>query len=198
VTEAARGARAEGFSHGRLCLDFAAHVGARSGDPAGAKKGLRLWLFEAGLTERPSSLGPYQLQQAVALGKAMQACAGARVEGSGLPRAELRPINTWAALPVSPRLDATGGVHWQVPRPVEGALGRIARDAVELLSGDLASRIRRCPGSGCGRLFLDRSSAGNARWCSMATCGNRIKVATYRQRRRAASTSHLQRGALDG
>jgi predicted RNA-binding Zn ribbon-like protein len=43
-------------------------------------------------------------------------------------------------------------------------------------------RVRVCPGHGCGWLFLDRS--GRRRWCTMSTCGNRVKVRRFAERRR--------------
>jgi predicted RNA-binding Zn ribbon-like protein len=42
--------------------------------------------------------------------------------------------------------------------------------------------IRACEGSACTILFLDRTKAHARRWCSMAICGNRAKVAAYRAR----------------
>jgi predicted RNA-binding Zn ribbon-like protein len=37
----------------------------------------------------------------------------------------------------------------------------------------------------CRMLFLDRSRGRRRRWCSMAECGNRAKVAAHRERARA-------------
>lgn len=60
----------------------------------------------------------------------------------------------------------------------------IATDAVALLGDpDLLRRVKRCPGRGCGWLFLDRS--GRRRWCSMQTCGSRSKMRRLYRRRRA-------------
>jgi predicted RNA-binding Zn ribbon-like protein len=67
------------------------------------------------------------------------------------------------------------------PRRVRFA---VATDAVALLgdAGRLA-RLRRCPGRGCGWLFLDAS--GRRRWCSMSTCGSREKMRRMYARQRA-------------
>ncbi|MGP4017932.1 CGNR zinc finger domain-containing protein [Saccharopolyspora sp. 5N708] len=35
--------------------------------------------------------------------------------------------------------------------------------------------MKNCEGPGCAGLFLDTSRAGNRRWCSMNTCGNKVK-----------------------
>lgn len=58
----------------------------------------------------------------------------------------------------------------------------VAADAIALLQdpGRL-KRVSRCPGRGCGWLFLNTS--GRRRWCSMATCGSRDKMRRLHQRR---------------
>jgi predicted RNA-binding Zn ribbon-like protein len=45
-------------------------------------------------------------------------------------------------------------------------------------------RIRRCAGPACVLLFLDVSKSGRRRWCDMAVCGNRAKVAAHHARTR--------------
>jgi predicted RNA-binding Zn ribbon-like protein len=54
--------------------------------------------------------------------------------------------------------------------------------ASELLVSPALSRVRACPGPGCGWLFLDRS--GRRRWCTMDTCGNRAKARRFAARHR--------------
>lgn len=58
----------------------------------------------------------------------------------------------------------------------------VATDAIALLQ-DLSrlNRVSRCPGRGCGWLFLNTS--GRRRWCSMSTCGSRDKMRRLHQRR---------------
>ncbi len=61
----------------------------------------------------------------------------------------------------------------------------IAYSAIELYtSSEEWKKIKECPG--CGWLFLDRSKAGNRRWCSMDECGSRAKM--HRQYTRKRST----------
>ncbi|HZD88326.1 MAG TPA: ABATE domain-containing protein [Gaiellaceae bacterium] len=59
----------------------------------------------------------------------------------------------------------------------------VATDAIALLRdpGRLG-RVGRCPGRGCGWLFLNLS--GRRRWCSMSTCGSREKMRRLHQRRK--------------
>ena len=43
-------------------------------------------------------------------------------------------------------------------------------------------RLKPCANDECRLFLLDRSKAGNARWCSMTTCGNRMKARRHYQR----------------
>jgi hypothetical protein len=43
----------------------------------------------------------------------------------------------------------------------------------------------------CGGLFLDTSRGGRRRWCSMATCGNKVKKATLKSHRAARDGAAL-------
>ncbi|HYN73862.1 MAG TPA: CGNR zinc finger domain-containing protein [Nakamurella sp.] len=62
-------------------------------------------------------------------------------------------------------------------------LSAVARDALEVLTGTTAGRLRECEADDCGLLFLDTSRPGSRRWCSMERCGNRHKVRELRSRR---------------
>ena len=53
----------------------------------------------------------------------------------------------------------------------------------DLLSETESSRLRKC--ESCVVHFFDTSKKGSRRWCSMNLCGNKLKVAAYRQRKRA-------------
>jgi predicted RNA-binding Zn ribbon-like protein len=61
----------------------------------------------------------------------------------------------------------------------------IAVAVAELLSDLPLARLRKC--EACVVHFLDKSKKGSRRWCSMNICGNKIKVAAYQQRNRAAA-----------
>ncbi|MGF6094088.1 CGNR zinc finger domain-containing protein [Pseudomonas sp. 18175] len=53
--------------------------------------------------------------------------------------------------------------------------------AVLLVEGDF-NLIRTCEHPECVLWFYDRTKAHKRRWCSMALCGNRHKVAEFRKR----------------
>jgi predicted RNA-binding Zn ribbon-like protein len=68
-------------------------------------------------------------------------------------------------------------VRWTVsPEKAGSALitDRLAIAASELLSQPILSNVREC--GACSWLFLDLSRSRSRRWCSMATCGNRVKA----------------------
>ncbi|GAA4401962.1 CGNR zinc finger domain-containing protein [Tsukamurella soli] len=66
----------------------------------------------------------------------------------------------------------------------DAVLYRIAADALALTTGPHAHRVRQCTAHTCGTFFVDTSRAGNRKWCSAATCGNRARVAAHRTRAR--------------
>ncbi len=50
-----------------------------------------------------------------------------------------------------------------------------------LVHGDI-DLVRKCESDACSLWFYDRTRSHRRRWCSMALCGNRHKVAAFRQR----------------
>ncbi|WP_221360604.1 CGNR zinc finger domain-containing protein [Streptomyces beigongshangae] len=48
----------------------------------------------------------------------------------------------------------------------------------------LPGRLRPCGNPECRLFLLDRSRANTARWCSMKTCGNRLKARRHQARTR--------------
>jgi predicted RNA-binding Zn ribbon-like protein len=76
--------------------------------------------------------------------------------------------------------------QWSLPRELglRLPLDAVALAACELLLDRGVRDVRRCPGRGCGWLFLDPT--GRRRWCSMAACGNREKVRRHAERHRVA------------
>lgn len=69
-------------------------------------------------------------------------------------------------------------------------LAAVARSAAELVVEGARARIRLCANPRCGLFFYDASRTHRRRWCSMAICGNRSKVAAFA--RKHASSRHLQ------
>ncbi|HZV60413.1 MAG TPA: CGNR zinc finger domain-containing protein, partial [Candidatus Eremiobacteraceae bacterium] len=69
-----------------------------------------------------------------------------------------------------------GGLDW--------LLAAIARSAAEIVVEGEGAPLRRCANLDCGLFFYDASRTRRRRWCSMALCGNRHKVAAFARRRK--------------
>lgn len=81
--------------------------------------------------------------------------------------------------------DKKGGLRlerqWN-PETLKEVLGPLTESAAELLvSGDF-EMIKRCEDAECVLWFYDHTRGHRRRWCSMARCGTRNKVAAFRQR----------------
>lgn len=66
-------------------------------------------------------------------------------------------------------------------------LSRLAYAAAELLAEGDFNLVRKCESAECSLMFYDRTKSHKRRWCSMALCGNRHKVAEFRKRRQGVS-----------
>ena len=67
---------------------------------------------------------------------------------------------------------------------LEWLLAAIARSAAELIVEGQSAPVKRCANAGCRLFFYDDSRTRRRRWCSMAVCGNRHKVAAFLKRKR--------------
>jgi predicted RNA-binding Zn ribbon-like protein len=61
-------------------------------------------------------------------------------------------------------------------------LAAVARSAAEIIVEGAEARVRICANPVCGLFFSDHSRTHRRRWCSMAVCGNRNKVASFARR----------------
>lgn len=66
------------------------------------------------------------------------------------------------------------------------ALAPLAEAGAWLLAEGDFRRVRQCEHPDCILWFYDRTKANRRRWCSMALCGNRHKVAEHRKRQKQA------------
>lgn len=176
------------FIAGRLCIDFTQTGGEtekrayweRFRQPSDVAD----WFSESSLQMNKIQVGPKEFEVALSLREAIWRVAQA-IRQNETPLAEdIDTINRVASAPdLSPRL-APGDLYvtWHSPATAIQALSTIARDAIDLFSGELRSRIRECANPKCGLLFVDTSRPGQRRWCLMKRCGNMAKTARYRKR----------------
>jgi predicted RNA-binding Zn ribbon-like protein len=107
---------------------------------------------------------------------------------AGIPL-DLAPLKKFLAqarshLELNQDKNGSFGVHrvWEHRTPQQ-ALAPVAEAAAELLAIGDFQLIRRCESESCVLWFYDRTKSHRRRWCSMASCGNRHKVAAFRDRR---------------
>lgn len=84
--------------------------------------------------------------------------------------------------PVSVRTTRSGELTVSRPATVREALARLARQAVEHLTGPVAATLRVCGDTECSMVFTDPT--GRRRWCAAQTCGVRNRVRAHRERQR--------------
>lgn len=145
------------------------------------------WLMRAGWSAEPLP-GRYPPGALLAVARHLREVIRQLVEA----RKAGRPASTDALnvflrqAPSHPILIWTSGPpHVERVRPadsVEQRLAVLAEAAAHLLADADFRHIRQCEHPDCGRWFYDRTLAHKRRWCSMALCGNRHKVAAYRKR----------------
>ena len=69
--------------------------------------------------------------------------------------------------------------RWQ---SAESLLMPIAEALAKLVCEEDFTQVKACEGPACTLLFADHTRGHARRWCSMAVCGNRAKVAAHRAR----------------
>ncbi|GAB2486901.1 CGNR zinc finger domain-containing protein [Streptosporangium sandarakinum] len=183
------------FDAGTLCLEFLLTGALPEWEQLHAPEDLAAWipLSRLGLPDEVV-VGEADLAEAKRLRAAIQALAerATGVGDSADPEGALAVLNEFAAAP-PPVPVVTPSFQRGWATPVTGAqfLSAVARDAVELFGGPMASRVRVCGGERCLLIFLDTSRPGARRWCSMDRCGNRYKLRTRRDRApRPADAGH--------
>jgi len=129
------------------------------------------------------------LRRALALREAIHAAGAALARSARPPADALGIINReLAAAMAQARLRGADGafiLDWAgQPPSLDQVLRPLVRSATELLLAPLRTRIKQCPGPGCGWVFLDLTKNRSRRWCEMEVCGSRAKVRRYRARQR--------------
>lgn len=173
------------FVSGNIALDLAGTRKWRRTEPEellASATDLERWFaesheFPAGLAADAASL-----RHALALREAVYRLAHSRLEATPFDPADLAIVNKLAAQPgLRVELTADGIARFGDAR---AALADIARSAVDALA-DTETPMKECGRPTCTRIYFDRSRGARRTWCGMDECGNRVKAAAYRARKRA-------------
>ena len=151
------------------------------------------WLDAVGVDRAGALATEGELGTARALRDAVRLLA-AHVTGDNRPgaaaatavvAAALDQLNVTAAELPAPRLALSDGrLELALPggsSPVTTGLAQVAGQAVALLGGEDAGRLRACYAPGCVLYFV--KTLPRREWCSVA-CGNRVRAARHYQRAR--------------
>lgn len=176
------------FVAGRLCIDFT-QTGGETGKRAYWERfhqpsDFADWLAASPLQLQDIEVQPDEFKSALSLREAIWRVAQAVLHQEAPLAADVDVINHEAAAPdLPPQLKLDGATQaWHSPVSATGALSVIARDAIDLFSGEFRSRIRECENPRCGLMFVDASRPGKRRWCLMKRCGNMSKTSRYRHK----------------
>jgi len=121
------------------------------------------------------------------LGDGLRFASRALIRGSRVHREWIEPINEILRVTEGhDELEWDGGA-WRMRfaaklQGLEWLLAAVARSAAELIAAGAKSGVRQCANPNCQLLFCDDSRTHRRRWCSMALCGNRSKVAAFARR----------------
>jgi predicted RNA-binding Zn ribbon-like protein len=112
------------------------------------------------------------------------------VRKENIPRECSEPVNQILRITEGHDELITDGDSWRMEfQAREGGLdwllAAIARSAAEIIVEGPRARLRTCANPVCGLFFSDDSRTRRRRWCSMAICGNRHKVASFARRHTA-------------
>ncbi|MFB9536211.1 MULTISPECIES: CGNR zinc finger domain-containing protein [Streptomyces] len=155
-------------------------------DSLGTPSGATQWLVDHGLA--PADIGLQEICAARlrSLREQVRALLAAQVGGHPAPATALAAVNdALTRVPTASPLewDPVRGMHRTAPHPidqiVDQALGILAADAADLLTGPDAERLMACPSIPCNRYLL---RAGRRHWCSVR-CGDRARAARAYARR---------------
>ncbi|MET8852855.1 CGNR zinc finger domain-containing protein [Amycolatopsis sp. NPDC004625] len=124
-----------------------------------------------------------ELERLTDLRTAVRELLGALTEGRPPEATALETVNATArADAAAPQLTwGEGPVRsWRSTRPgsFDAAVAALARDAIDVVSGELGPLVRPCEAHGCVRYFVREHA--RRRWCS-TTCGDRVRAARHQR-----------------
>jgi predicted RNA-binding Zn ribbon-like protein len=153
---------------------------------------LRDWLAEQGLVPADAELGPADLTTAVTFREGLRAVMLSHAGHTADPAALAALDETLARLPVRLAFSDPGyRLVGAAGTPFGQAAGRLADAIRECNEDGTWVRLKACARDSCRWAFYDASRNQVRRWCSMADCGNHVKMqrayAARKSRERAAS-----------
>ncbi|SAL09816.1 PF07336 family protein [Caballeronia peredens] len=190
-----------------LGIDFLNSIATPVDEPVdwiGDGEGLLSWLEQAALVpvevlaHMRSHMTPAELDEVAAKARGLREWFRAFVQKSkGRPLtakdlSELAPLNSVLRRDerygsIVADAESASGLAFAMQRrysTAESLLMPIVETLAKLVCEEDFTYVKACEGPKCTLLFADHTRGHARRWCSMAICGNRAKVAAHRARLR--------------
>ncbi|MFD1832597.1 MULTISPECIES: CGNR zinc finger domain-containing protein [Streptomyces] len=169
----------------RLVRDLINTLDVETGaDALAAADGLAVFAHDHGLTGRFTA--KQDRADVIRLREGLRAACLAHT-GAPVPAERLAELDALLRrAPLTLALDRDGAASLAPAEGLAGALVLTARVAAAVAAAAFDGTWRRlkvCEAHDCRWAYYDRSPAGRRRWCTMAVCGSRAKMRTYRARR---------------
>ena len=188
------------FCGNQLAIDFTNTVGDRGADRADHLNtfgDIVAWAEARGVISRSAAAALRQKanadpdgaarawRSALTFREALYNVIDAGAANRRAPAADLAVVNAHVGKTFSGAALAQSGERFSLETRAEEWLDPVIRPvtraAVDLLTSDELTRVRRCADDECAWLFLDTTRSGTRRWCDMRVCGNRNKVRRFRE-----------------
>ncbi|HET6711913.1 CGNR zinc finger domain-containing protein [Amycolatopsis sp.] len=139
------------------------------------------WLSSHGLTAAVADAAA--LSRLTDLRAAVRELLAALAEGGAPKATAVETVNAsaradGAALALTWHDGPSSAWHSTRPGSLDAAVAALARNAIEVVSGEFGPLIRPCEAHGCIRYFLREHA--RRRWCS-TTCGDRVRAARHQR-----------------
>lgn len=154
-------------------------------DALATPAGFKAWLHaERGYQGPPPT--PRQTAAAQRWREALRELLARHGAAEHAPPVPADALNAWLAkFPVRFAASPEGGFAVRPPGSDVGqALAGLAADAVLCQASPVWTRLKVCQNPDCRWAYCDQSRSATQKWCSMAACGNRMKVRRHRRRRK--------------
>jgi predicted RNA-binding Zn ribbon-like protein len=157
-------------------------------DKLATPDGLERWLARQKLVfgpPAPPECDGRELQTAIALREALRALCLANngLQPDSDARTALDAATANLHLHLTARFGADGLISLEPDETgIRQALAEILTIVFEALHDGTWSRLKACAAETCQFAFYDHSKNHSGHWCTMAECGNRAKVRSYRAR----------------
>jgi predicted RNA-binding Zn ribbon-like protein len=152
-------------------------------DELATTDGLTRWLVRNRLVPPETRFDESDRRRLVEVRESLAQLATANA-GGNVDRRAVASLNEAARrMRLGVRLHPADGYRLIAEGPgIDRPIGDLLLRVMAAMNTGSWQRLKVCANPDCNRVFYDSSRNRSARWCSMATCGNRMKGRAYRRR----------------